>query len=314
METIISLQATVPDKYALQRLDRVAADLFPDFSRSRLQGWIRSGEMTVDGELRRPRDKVQGGEEIEVSAALQEVSFGPEPVAFTVLYEDADVIVVDKPVGLVVHPGAGNASGTLMNGLLYRYEELSLVPRAGIVHRLDKETSGLMVVARNPVAQNSLVQQLQDRSVNRIYEAIAYGRVERNGRISAPIGRNPNNRVKMAVLASGKEAITRYELLHQYPEHSHVQLSLETGRTHQIRVHMSHLGFPLVGDPTYGGTYREPANKHEVLVAALQNMKRQALHARRLSFQHPGTGESVSFESPLPGDVRSLIDALESVE
>ncbi len=312
MEDHVSLQATVPDDCALKRLDHVVRDLFPDYSRSRLQTWIKSGEITVDGEIRRPKDKVQGGEEIEVSATLEAVSFGPEPIEFPVLYEDSEVIVVNKPVGLVVHPGAGNWSGTLMNGLLHRFEELSLVPRAGIVHRLDKETSGLMVVARTPTAQNALVQQLQDRSVRRIYEAVVYGRVERHGKVSAPIGRHPGNRLRMAVLETGKEAITRYEILDAYPEHSRLQLALETGRTHQIRVHMQHLGFPLVGDPTYGGTFREPVNKDPELIRVLRGMPRQALHARSLSFVHPGSEEVVSFDAPLPSDIQELIDVLEA--
>lgn len=310
----VFLHAVVPDEYALQRLDRVVADLFPDYSRSRLQAWIRSGEMTVDGETRRPRDKVHGGEEVEVSAALEEVSFGPEPIDFPVIHADEAVIVIDKPAGLVVHPGAGNWSGTLMNGLLHRFEELALVPRAGIVHRLDKETSGLMVVARTVEAQNSLVQQLQARDVSRIYEAIAYGRVERGGRIAAPIGRHSGNRLKMTVVASGKEAVTRYQVVRNFAEHTHLELRLETGRTHQIRVHMEYLGYPLVGDPTYRGGFREPANKSASLIEALRSMPRQALHARKLAFAHPESGEIATFESPLPEDIEKLIRALKEAE
>ena len=313
MTNHISLQATIPVEQALQRLDRAASDLFPEYSRSRIQGWIRSGELTVDGELRRPKDKVQGGEEIEVSASLAEVSFGPEPVEFEIVFEDRDIIVVDKRVGLVVHPGAGNLSGTLMNGLLAHDERLAVVPRAGIVHRLDKDTSGLMVVAKNVESQASLVQQLQERTVSRIYEAIAYGRVEGNGRVEAPIGRNPGNRLKMAVVETGKPAITRYEVVRAFDEHTHVRLSLETGRTHQIRVHMERLGYPLVGDPLYGGTFREPSSHDADLVALLRGMMRQALHARRLSFEHPGTGETVTFESPLPADMQAILDRLEAM-
>ncbi len=313
MTNHISLQATIPAEQALQRLDRAASDLFPEYSRSRIQGWIRSGELTVDGELRRPKDKVQGGEEIEVSVSLAEVSFGPEPVEFDIVFEDRDIIVVDKRVGLVVHPGAGNLSGTLMNGLLAHDERLAVVPRAGIVHRLDKDTSGLMVVAKNVESQASLVQQLQERTVSRIYEAIAYGRVEGNGRVEAPIGRNPGNRLKMAVVETGKPAITRYEVVRAFDEHTHVRLSLETGRTHQIRVHMERLGYPLVGDPLYGGTFREPSSHDADLVALLRGMMRQALHARRLSFEHPGTGEAVTFESPLPADMQAILDRLEAI-
>lgn len=303
--------ATVPDGAALQRLDRVASELFPEFSRSRLQTWIRAGELTVDGELRRPKDKLAGGEELELDASLVEVSFGPEPVPLAVIHEDPAFVVIDKPVGLVVHPGAGNLTGTLMNGLLHRYPELGSISRAGIVHRLDKDTSGLLVVARTLQAQNVLVQQLQAHEVSRQYEAVVYGKLERAGRVDLAIARNPDNRLKMSVQSTGKRAVTHYRVLEAFPEHTHVGLALETGRTHQIRVHMQKLGFPLVGDNVYGGGFREPVNKDERLVSALRGMPRQALHARRLAFAHPSTGAEVEFESALPEDMARLLAVLE---
>lgn len=300
--------ATVPRDLALDRLDRVVARLFPQYSRSRLQQWIRSGELTVDGELRRPRDKVYGGEDIEIEACLKEISFEPEPVEFPIVYEDDAILVIDKPAGLVVHPGAGNVDGTLLNGLLHHAPMLAGLPRAGIVHRLDKDTTGLLVVARTLESQNSLVQQLQAREVKRIYEAVVYGVVRGPGSVDAPIARNPDNRTKMSVHPSGKEAVTHYRVLDTFPEHSLLSLSLETGRTHQIRVHMSHLGHPLVGDATYGGGFRMPRDKR--LEACLRSFRRQALHAKRLTFTHPVTGEEVTFESERPPDMEVLIDLL----
>ncbi len=310
MGTEIVRQATVPDHLLLMRLDRAVGQMFPEFSRSRLQAWIKSGELTVDGELRRPRDKVQGGEEIELVAALQDVSMGPERVEFETVHIDDAVIVVNKPVGLVVHPGAGNLGGTLLNGLLHRFPELAKVPRAGIVHRLDKDTSGLMIVARTLESQHALVQQLQQRSVRRIYQAVAYGKLELSGTVEAPIGRNPDNRLKMAVIATGKAAVTHYRVLRSFEEYSHVELRLETGRTHQIRVHMQKLGCPLIGDVVYGGGFKEPRNKDPDLIELLRHFPRQALHACRLAFDHPGTGERVEFEVPLPEDMNELLTTL----
>ncbi|XOV90340.1 MAG: 23S rRNA pseudouridine(1911/1915/1917) synthase RluD [Pseudomonadota bacterium] len=310
MTTRITAHATVPPELAFERLDRTAADLFPAYSRSRLQAWIKSGDLTVDGELRRPRDKVWGGEELEIDATLEGGGVAGEDLALDVVHEDEAILVINKPAGLVVHPGAGNPTGTLMNALLYHDPTLAVVPRAGIVHRLDKETSGLLVVAKSLASQNSLVQQLQAREVSRIYEAVVYGVVPANGRIDAPIARNPANRIKMAVQPSGKEATTHYRVCRAFAEHTHLELKLETGRTHQIRVHMQHLGHPLVGDPTYGGSYKEPRNKRKRLEQALKHMGRQALHARKLSFVHPLAGTTVSFESALPSDIVDLLAAL----
>ncbi len=310
MTTRIMQHATVPTELAFERLDRIAADLFPEYSRSRLQAWIKSGELTVDGELRRPRDKVWGGEELEIDATLEGGAALGEDLPLNVVFEDEAILVIDKPAGLVVHPGAGNPTGTLMNALLFYCPSLAVVPRAGIVHRLDKDTSGLLVVAKTLASQNSLVQQLQAREVSRIYEAVLYGVVPANGRIDAPIARNPANRLKMAVQPSGKEATTHYRVCRAFAEHTHMELKLETGRTHQIRVHMQHLGHPLVGDPAYGGSYKQPRNKRPGLEQSLQDMSRQALHARKLSFIHPLDGTTVSYESELPQDIVNLLAAL----
>ncbi|HKI73359.1 MAG TPA: 23S rRNA pseudouridine(1911/1915/1917) synthase RluD [Pseudomonadales bacterium] len=312
MSTFIHEIATVPGALALERLDRAAVHLFPQFSRARLQRWIKSGELTVDGELRRPKDKVEGGEELEIEATLSEMSHAPEPIPLAVIHEDDAVIVIDKPAGLVVHPGAGNLSGTLLNGLLHHCAALASVPRAGIVHRLDKDTTGLLVVAKTLESQNALVQQLQARQVHRIYFALVHGVVTTRGTVDAPIGRHPTTRTRMAVQASGKQAITHYRVVTRYPGHSLLEVSLETGRTHQIRVHMSHIGHPLVGDPTYGGRQTRRRVPPE-LSEALDAMPRQALHAKALSFEHPETGQQVTFESDLPHDMEELLEAMESV-
>lgn len=306
----IHLQATVPAELAMERLDRVASQLFREYSRSRLQSWIKSGELTVDGETWRPRDKVSGGEDLEIDAVPAAVSFRPQPIPLNIVFEDEWIIVLDKPAGLVVHPGAGNIDGTLMNGLLHHCSRLEEVPRAGIVHRLDKDTTGLMVVAKSLPSQNALVQQLQARKVSRVYEALVYGVMDRPGRIDAPIARNRDNRLKMAVQTAGKEAITHYRPLAQFGEHTQVELSLETGRTHQIRVHMQYLGHPIIGDATYGGGFKMPRNKRPDLIARLDSMPRQALHARRLSLAHPKDTRRVSFESDLPADMVALLDCL----
>lgn len=301
--------ATIPPELALERLDIAAVRLFPQYSRARLQQWIKSGELTVDGELRRPKDKVSGGEEIEIDATVEEISFEPEPVPLDVVYEDEALLVINKAAGLVVHPGAGNTRGTLLNGLIYYDPGLSGVPRAGIVHRLDKNTTGLLVVAKSLASQNSLVQQLQAREVSRIYEAVVHGVMTVPGKVSAPIGRHPVQRTRMAVLPAGKEAVTHYRVLRSFPRHTHIEVSLETGRTHQIRVHMQDLGFPLVGDPTYGKRGRE---RNEALAAAIRHLGRQALHARRLSLVHPVSGRQMSFESSLPQDMLTLLSELEA--
>jgi 23S rRNA pseudouridine1911/1915/1917 synthase len=307
----IKHQGIVPDELALDRLDHVAAILFPQYSRTRLQSWIKAGELRVDGRSAKSKDKVSSGELIQIDARSATLEDKAEDIPLHVIFEDDAILVVDKPAGLVVHPGAGNREGTMLNALLHYFPRLEEIPRAGIVHRLDKETTGLMVVAKSLPAQTSLVKQLQAREVKRIYHSVVYGDPHRNGKIDAAIGRHPTQRTRMAVRLNGKEAITRYRVLQSFEAHCHMEFSLETGRTHQIRVHMLHLGYPLVGDPIYGGHYRKPRNANDQLVLSLKNFKRQALHAKELSFIHPESGQEVNFESDLPDDLADLIRQLQ---
>ncbi len=293
------------------RLDQALAELFPDFSRSRLQAWVKEGRVLVDGAPCRPRDKVYGGERVALEALFDEqVACRPQPIPLTVVYEDEHLLVIDKPAGLVVHPAAGNPDGTLQNGLLHLDPALIELPRAGIVHRLDKETSGLLVVARTPMAHKSLVEQLQARTVHREYRAVVCGVMTAGGTVDAPIGRHPMDRIKMAVTPGGKEAVTHYRVLERYRAHTLLRVNLETGRTHQIRVHMAHIHYPLVGDPLYGGRLKIPAGAGEWLTETLRGFPRQALHAHRLELTHPAAGEAMAWESPLPADMRQLIEAL----
>jgi 23S rRNA pseudouridine1911/1915/1917 synthase len=304
-------RAVVPAELGGQRLDQALAALFPDYSRSRLQGWIRAGEVRVDGRELRPRDKVEGGEEIVLSATLEdETRAEAEAIRLAILHEDADVLVLDKPAGLVVHPGAGNPAGTLVNALLHHRPDLRVLPRAGIVHRLDKDTSGVMVVACTPAAHASLVRQLEERSVRREYEAVCVGVMTGGGTVDAPIGRHPVDRVRMAIREGGREAVTHYRVLARFRGHTHVLCKLETGRTHQIRVHLASIRFPIVGDPVYGGRLALPKGAGAALIEALRGFRRQALHAARLEFEHPASGEPVRFEAPLPADLAQLLAAL----
>ncbi len=311
----IEHKAIVPPGLARQRFDRVAADLFPDFSRARLQQWIQSGELTVNGASQPPKYKVNAGAELVLSAVPEVLEDQAEDIALAVVFEDESVMVINKPAGLVVHPGAGNRTGTLLNALLHHCPELEVVPRAGIVHRLDKNTTGLMMVAKTLQAQNRLVADLQARNVSRIYEAIVYGVLQRPGTVDAAIGRHHTQRTRMAVRADGKPAVTHFKTIKAYTRYSHVELSLETGRTHQIRVHMQHMGYPLIGDPTYGGHFRPPPGSNgeetDQLALALRHFPRQALHARRLCFAHPVSGEALEFEAPLPADMVELLRLLD---
>jgi 23S rRNA pseudouridine1911/1915/1917 synthase len=306
-------QAVVPPELAGQRLDQALAALFPEYSRSRLQEWIRAGRVRVDGRELRPRDRLDGGEEIRLSAVLEdETRDEAEPIRLAVLHEDEEVIVLDKPAGLVVHPGAGNPAGTLVNALLHHRPGLRVLPRAGIVHRLDKDTSGVMVVACTPGAHASLVRQLEARSVSREYEAVCVGVMTGGGTVDAPIGRHPVDRVRMAVREDGREAVTHYRVIERFRGHTHVRCHLETGRTHQIRVHLASIRHPIVGDPVYGGRLAMPAGATPALAEALRGFRRQALHAARLEFDHPARGERVRFEAPLPADLSGLIAALQA--
>ena len=312
METLVS---HVPMEAAGRRFDQVLAELFSDYSRSRLQQWIKEGAATLDGVAARPRDKVAGGEEVALTVRLeQDERCEAQPMELDIVYSDDSILVINKPAGLVVHPAAGNRDGTLQNGLLHFDPTLATVPRAGIVHRLDKETTGLMVVARTLQAQKDLVEQLQERTVKRQYEAIALGEFSGGGKIDAPIGRHPVDRKRMAVLREGaagaKPAVTHYRVTERFRGHTWLSVSLETGRTHQIRVHLSHMKHPLVGDPVYGGRLKLPAGCSEGLKAVLRGFKRQALHAARLGLIHPRSGEAMEWEAPLPEDMVELIEAL----
>lgn len=307
------LELKVPEASAGIRLDQLLSERFPEYSRSRLQRWIKSGRILLDGRICRPRDKVRGGELVEVHPLPEdEVSDLGQEMALDILYEDDALLVVNKPAGLVVHPAAGNPDGTLLNGLLGHLPALAQVPRAGIVHRLDKETSGLLVVAKTLTAQNALVRQLQARSVKREYRALVQGVMTAGGTVDAPIARHPVNRLRMAVVESGKPAITHYRVLQRFRAHSYLKINLETGRTHQIRVHMAHIRFPLLGDPLYGGRLKLPAGAGDALVGALRAFRRQALHAMRLELIHPVTKQILSWEAPLPGDMQHLLQVLEA--
>lgn len=314
MQEMIEHEASVPNGLSKRRFDQVAVALFPEYSRSRLQYWIESGELTLNGMIQKPKFKVPVDGVLKISATPDQSHYEPEDIPLNVVFEDDDILVISKPAGLVVHPGAGNGDGTLLNGLLHYCSTLESVPRAGIVHRLDKDTTGLMVVAKTLVSQNNLVQQLQSREVKRIYHAIAYGDVARSGTVDAPIGRHPTMRTRMSVQLKGKEAVTHYQPIKNFGKHTYLELSLSTGRTHQIRVHMQHISHSLIGDPVYGGTLRIPAGSpSERLVNCLSNFPRQALHAKRLCFDHPASGELVEFEIDLPDDFAELVDCL-SVE
>ncbi|WP_144823833.1 23S rRNA pseudouridine(1911/1915/1917) synthase RluD [Marinobacter piscensis] len=310
-ENRITASFTVPPELSDRRLDQAAAELMPEHSRSRLQSWVRSGALTVNGSACRPKDKVMLGDVLELDAEPEvQVSWRAEEIALDVVYEDEHLLVVNKPAGLVVHPAAGHAAGTLVNALLNYAPEVENLPRAGIVHRLDKDTSGVMVVARSLIAHTSLVDQLQERSMGREYEAVVVGTLTGGATVDAPIGRHPNDRKKMAVVANGKPAVTHYRLIERFAAHTHVRCKLESGRTHQIRVHMAHVKHPLVGDPVYGGRLRLPKGTTEALRDMLTSFSRQALHARKLTLEHPETGEILSWEAPLPEDFTGLLAVL----
>jgi len=306
-----TLNARVPETAAGRRFDQVLADLFPDYSRSRLSAWIKAGAARLDGAEVLPRHIVRGGEAIVVEVRLErEISAAPEDIPLDIRYEDADVIVVDKAPGLVVHPGAGNPAGTLQNALLHHDPKLAEIPRGGIVHRLDKDTSGLMVVARTLRAHTSLVEQLSERDVHRQYLAVVYGRMVAGGTVNAPIGRHPRDRLKQAVREDGREAITHYRVRERFRALTLIECRLETGRTHQIRVHMAHVRHPLVGDAQYGNGLRLPRNASAGLADALRGFRRQALHAERLEFAHPADGRTIAVEAEMPADMAALVDAL----
>ena len=304
-------QAIVPDEAAGRRFDAVLAELFPEYSRSRLAAWIKSGDALLDGQAARPRDPVKGGETVTLAAVAEvQTEAVAEDIPLDILYEDEHLFVLDKPAGRVVHPGAGNPAGTLVNALLHRDPGLAALPRAGIVHRLDKDTSGVMVVARTLQAHTGLVTQLAAREVHRQYVAVVVGALVSGGTADAPIDRHPRDRLRMAVREDGREAVTHFRLRERFRAHTALECRLETGRTHQIRVHMQHLRHPIVGDPLYGGPLKLPRGATGELAAGLRGFKRQALHAEVLEFAHPLTGEPVRVSAPLPADMVQLLQVL----
>ncbi|HHE9985943.1 TPA: 23S rRNA pseudouridine(1911/1915/1917) synthase RluD [Haemophilus influenzae] len=310
----ITLSAEVQPEQMGQRLDQTLAELFPEYSRSRLKTWIEADLVKLNDRITNiPREKVFGGERIEIIVEVEdETRFEAENIPLNIVYEDDDIIVINKPKDLVVHPGAGNPNGTVLNALLYHYPPISEVPRAGIVHRLDKDTTGLMVVAKTIPAQTKLVRDLQKRKITREYEAVASGIMTKGGTVDQPMARHATKRTLMAVHPMGKPAVTHYRIMENYRNYTRLRLRLETGRTHQIRVHMAHIAHPLLGDQTYGGRPRPPKNASEDFMEVLRNFKRQALHAVMLRLAHPITGEMMEWYAPLPDDFVELLNALKA--
>ena len=311
------LNIVIPDRLIGQRIDSALATMLPDYSRSKITAWVRAGKALVNNKAFKAKEKILGGEivALTIEKAKTNAWLG-EDIAIDVVYEDEDIIVVNKPVGLVTHPGAGNWTGTLANALLHYEPSLATLDRAGIVHRLDKNTSGLMVVARGELAQKNLVEQLQTHAVSREYSAIVYGHMISGGTVDAPIGRDPKDRIRQAVVeeGEGKDAVTHYRVIDRFAHHTHVKCILETGRTHQIRVHMAHIEHPLIADPMYGGKVRFPKKADEALKDVLKGFNRQALHAKKLTLMHPISGEEMSWKAPLPQDLQDLLQALEKFD
>ncbi|KJV07957.1 23S rRNA pseudouridine(1911/1915/1917) synthase RluD [Methylocucumis oryzae] len=305
------LTSEVPFDMAGMRLDQVLAELFSDYSRSKLQTWVKSGRVQVNGLMLKAKDKLEGGEWISLDAEPEVVvTAEPEFIPLSIIYEDDALLIVNKPAGLVVHPAVGNWHGTLLNALLNHQPSLETLPRAGIVHRIDKDTSGLLMVAKTLPAHTDLVEQLAQREIVREYLAITRGRMTSGGTIDEPINRHPTDRKRYAVRESGKPAVTHYRVVQRFTHHTLIQAKLETGRTHQIRVHMAHIRYPLLGDPVYGGRFQMPPGCGQALEYELRNFKRQALHAAKLGLVHPETGEYMEWEQPLPDDMTRLLAAL----
>ncbi|SPL70360.1 23S rRNA pseudouridine(1911/1915/1917) synthase RluD [Acinetobacter stercoris] len=311
--TRLSLQFQLDDSFIGQRIDQVAAAVWNEFSREKLKQWMKDGHLLVNGNIVKPKYKCEGIESLTLDVELEsQTTAQPENIPLDIIFEDGDIIVINKPVGMVVHPGAGNPNGTLVNALLYHYPKSSELARAGLVHRIDKDTSGLLVVAKNLEAQFSLSKQLADKSVYRIYDLIVYGNIIAGGTIDEPIKRHPVDRIKMTVLPGGRDAVTHYNVKERFQHFTRVQAQLETGRTHQIRVHFNYIGFPLVGDPVYVSRVRVPAGASQKLNDKLRSFKRQALHASKLGLIHPRTGEEMLFEAPWAEDFTELVEVLRS--
>ena len=311
MSTQVQRALVIPADQSGRRLDQALAELLPEFSRSRIKAWILSGEILVEGNRVRPRARTETGASVRLSATLSDLpELEPQPVELDVIYQDAAIIVLDKRAGLVVHPGAGNPDNTLQNGLLFHDPDFAGIPRCGIVHRLDKDTTGLMVVARTLEAHHSLSQQLQSRRIRRVYRAVCVGRCVAGGTIDLPLGRHPVERTRMAVRPKGRPSVTHYRVLERFAAHSYLGVQLDTGRTHQIRVHLAHEGHPLVGDPLYGSRLALPRSATPVLAETLQGFKRQALHAFELELRHPVADRLMRWRAPCPADFEALLQAL----
>ena len=309
------IKVILPDRFGGKRIDSALAEMMPNISRSKITSTIKAGDALLNGYTFKPKDKVSGDELIYFNLKhKQNNQWAAENIPLDILYEDEDILIINKPSGLVTHPGAGNWEGTLANALLHYNADLSRLDRAGIVHRLDKNTSGLMVVAKNPKSQKYLVEQFQTHSVEREYSAIVYGNMISGGTVDDPIGRDSKDRIKQAVRVNGKDAVTHYRVINRYANHTHVKASLETGRTHQIRVHLSFIGYPLVGDPLYGGRLRFPKKASEEIKEALKAFQRQALHSKKLTLKHPTTGNIMSWKIELPDDMSMLLDVLNSFD
>ena len=309
------IKVILPKRFNGQRIDSAMSEMLPNFSRSKITSSIKAGDALLNGKKFKPKDKVNGGEIINFNINIKvNNEWTAENIRLDIIYEDEDILIINKPSGLVTHPGPGNWEGTLANALLHYNAGLSVLDRAGIVHRLDKNTSGLMVVAKNQKSQKYLVEQFQTHSVEREYSAIVYGNMISGGTVNDPIGRDSKDRIKQAVRVNGKDAVTHYRVIDRYANHTHIKAILETGRTHQIRVHLSHIGYPLVGDPLYGGRLRFPKKAREEIKQALQAFQRQALHSKKLTLKHPTTGNEMSCKIELPKDMSSLLDVLNSFD
>lgn len=302
----------IPDEHRDERLDQALAKLLPAYSRTQIKEWIDSGMITIAGKTIKAKTKMMGGEEVTIAAELKvQPVYEAQDISLNIVYEDEDVLIINKPCGLIVHPGAGNQNNTLLNALLFHAPELKNLPRAGILHRLDKETTGLLVIAKNPMSLKNLSHQLKQRSLVREYQAIVAGKFISGGTVNAPIARHHTDRKRMAVTEDGKTAITHYRVMDRYRAHTRLRVKLETGRTHQIRVHMAHIRHPIVGDKTYGGRLQLAKGMSEELIHALRNFNRQALHAFAIEIEHPTTHGVMRFETPLPEDMQKLIHVLE---
>ena len=309
------LQIILPKRMMDQRIDLALSEMLPDYSRSKVTAWIKSGDALINKKKFKPKDKVSGNEMVFLTLTQKDNNYWlPEKIDLNIVYEDDHIIVINKPFGLVTHPGAGNLNGTLANALLYHDSSLSSLDRSGIVHRLDKNTSGLMVVSKNLKSQKFLVDQMQNHLVEREYSAIVYGHMISGGSINEPIGRDSKDRVKQTISANGKEAISHYRVIDRFKSHTHVKVVLETGRTHQIRVHLSHIGHPLIGDPMYGGRVRFPKKANTKLKHTLSHFDRHALHSKKLTLDHPATGESMTWKANLPDDMQVLLSSLKEFD